>query len=271
MVTRAAPATGDPTGPPGPAAPYLLASHVHACVAGRHVVLMDLERDKYVAVEPAHRLAHWGRGWPVGALCGGPTAAAERAPIECGPAAEASPDEDGGARALLREMVAHGMLVTDADEGRPATPVATIRPVRTLIEVDLDEPPRASAGQLRRFARAWMKARLALALRPIQSVVEAVRASRSRMSRAPAPDLAATRALVMACTRLRPLFYTLREACVLDSLTMLHFLASYGAHPEWVFGVRTDPFDAHCWLQQGDLLLNDLPDRVRQYSPILLV
>ncbi len=271
MVIRAAPATGDPTGSPGSAAPYLLASHVHACVAGRHVVLMDLERDKYVAVEPAHRLAHWVRGWPVAALPGDATAAEGRAPIECGPAAGAIPAQDGGARALLREMVAHGMLVTDPERGRPATPIATVRPVRTLIEFDLDEPPRASASQFRRFARAWMKARVALSLRPIQSTIEAVRGSRGRLRRAPAPDLAATRALVMACTRLRPLFYTLRDACVLDSLTMLHFLASYGAHPEWVFGVKTEPFDAHCWLQQGELLLNDLPERVRRYSPILLV
>jgi hypothetical protein len=271
VVTRAAPATGDPTGGPSPGAPYLLASHVHACVAGRHVVLMDLERDKYMAVEPAHRLARWVRGWPVGAPCGGEIATEERAPIECGPAAEASPAQEGGARELLREMLAHGMLVTDPDEGRPATPVATVRPVRTLIEFDLDESPRASAGQLGRFARAWMTARLALSLRPVHSIIEAIRASRSRGSRPPPPDPAATRALVMACTRLRPLFYTVRDACVLDCLTMRHFLASYGAQPEWVFGVRTEPFDTHCWLQQGELLLNDLPDRVRQYSPILLV
>ncbi len=48
--------------------PYLLAPHVYPCVSGQHVVLMDLERDKYVAVVPAHRLAAWVRGWPVGSM-----------------------------------------------------------------------------------------------------------------------------------------------------------------------------------------------------------
>ena len=76
---------------------------------------------------------------------------------------------------------------------------------------------------------------------------------------------------MIAFTRLRPLFYTLRGACLLDSLTLIHFLSAEGIHPDWVFGVKTEPFDAHCWVQQGELLLNDVPDRVRQYSPILVV
>ena len=45
--------------------PYLLSPHVHVCVAGKQVVLLDLEHDKYLAVVPAHRLARWVRGWPV--------------------------------------------------------------------------------------------------------------------------------------------------------------------------------------------------------------
>ena len=52
---------------------------------------------------------------------------------------------------------------------------------------------------------------------------------------------------------------------------MVHFLAAEGIQPDWVFGVKTEPFDAHCWVQHGDVVLNDAPDRVRQYSPILVV
>ncbi len=52
---------------------------------------------------------------------------------------------------------------------------------------------------------------------------------------------------------------------------MVHFLGAEGIHPDWVFGVKTEPFDAHCWVQHGEIVLNDAPDRVRQYSPILVV
>jgi len=237
--------------------PYLLAPHVYPCVSGQHVVLMDLERDKYVAVVPAHRLAHWVRGWPVGT-----------APeMESDHGAGESPDT------LVSQMLAHGMLVTDPHVGKPAVPVAATRPARSLVEFDLDLRPKASAVQLWRFSRSCLQAQLSLKLRPIQSVVEAVRDRKARrIARESQPaDPARLRSLATAFARLRPLFYTLRAACLLDSLTLLHFLSIEGIHPDWVFGVKTEPFDAHCWVQYGEVLLNDIPDRVRQYSPILVV
>lgn len=39
----------------------------------------------------------------------------------------------------------------------------------------------------------------------------------------------------------------------------------------WVFGVRTWPFAAHCWIQIGDLVVGDVLDRVRGYTPIRAV
>jgi len=237
--------------------PYLLAPHVYPCVSGQHVVLMDLERDKYVAVVPAHRLASWVRGWPVGAV----------------QAAEPPHNADGAPDALISQMLAHGMLVTDPHVGKSAVPVTTVRPQRGLVEFDLDMRPKTTAAQLWRFGRSCLRAQLSLKLRPIQSIVEAVRERKAqREAGAPqAADPARLRSLVTAFARLRPLFYTLRSACLLDSLTLLHFLSAEGIHPDWVFGVKTEPFDAHCWVQQGELLLNDVPDRVRQYSPILIV
>lgn len=237
--------------------PYLLAPHVYPCISGQHVVLMDLERDKYVAVVPGHRLAPWVRGWPVGVSQG----------------SDAPHDTNEGADALVSQMLAHGMLVTDPHVGKDAVPVATTRPHRSLIEFDLDARPRTGAAQLGRFGWSCLQAQLSLKLRPIQSIVEAMRDRKALLTaRGPQPaDPIRLLSLVTAFTRLRPLFYTLRAACLLDSLTLLHFLSAEGICPDWVFGVKTEPFDAHCWIQQGEILLNDVPDRVRQYSPILVV
>ncbi len=233
--------------------PYLLASHVYPCVSGQHVVLMDLERDKYVAVVPAHRLARWVRGWPVGEM----------------PAADSPDGAEESADPLVAQMLAHGMLVSDPHAGKPAIPIVTVRPQRSLVEFDLDVRPRVGASQLWRFGRSCLEAQLSLKLRPIQSIVEAVRDRKGRGGGEADPGR--LRPLVTAFARLRPLFYTLRCACLLDSLTLLHFLGAEGVYPDWVFGVKTEPFDAHCWVQQGEVLLNDAPDRVRQYSPILVV
>jgi hypothetical protein len=218
---------------------------------------MDLERDKYVAVVPADRLAAWVRGWPVGARQSG----------------DSPPNADAGADDLVAQMLAHGMLVSDPHVGKPAVPVSAARAARTLVEFDLDTRPRAGTALLWRFGRSYLQAQLSLKLRPIQGIVETVRNRKATYAgrELREADPVRLRALVSAFTRLRPLFYTLRSACLLDSLTMVHFLGAEGIHPNWVFGVKTEPFDAHCWVQDGEVVLNDAPDRVRQYSPILVV
>lgn len=58
--------------------------------------------------------------------------------------------------------------------------------------------------------------------------------------------------------------------CLYRAYTLRHFLRLAGLDARWVFGVRTWPFAAHCWLQSGDLVLDDDLDRVRLYTPILI-
>jgi len=38
-----------------------------------------------------------------------------------------------------------------------------------------------------------------------------------------------------------------------------------------VFGVKLNPFSAHCWVQAGDIVLNDAIDHVTIHTPILVV
>ncbi|WP_341018738.1 lasso peptide biosynthesis B2 protein [Brevundimonas diminuta] len=59
--------------------------------------------------------------------------------------------------------------------------------------------------------------------------------------------------------------------CLKRSYALRRQLARAGTPVDWVFGVRTWPFLAHCWLQIDDVLLADDLDRVLGYSPILTV
>lgn len=59
--------------------------------------------------------------------------------------------------------------------------------------------------------------------------------------------------------------------CLYRAYLLRAFLASRGRGATWVFGVRTWPFSAHCWLQVGDVLLDDDLDRVGLYTPIMAV
>lgn len=58
----------------------------------------------------------------------------------------------------------------------------------------------------------------------------------------------------------------LQRACLLHQL-----LKRCGVAADWVFGVRTWPFAAHCWLQIGDEIIGDSLARVKLYTPILVV
>src|SRR5262249_5417786 len=77
--------------------------------------------------------------------------------------------------------------------------------------------------------------------------------------------------LLAAFNFVRPLLYTQNDRCLLDSLTLINFLATYGFFPNLVFGINTRPFVAHAWVQDGNNCLNYPADYVRSFSPILVV
>jgi hypothetical protein len=52
---------------------------------------------------------------------------------------------------------------------------------------------------------------------------------------------------------------------------MSDFLHRYGQHPTFVIGIQTMPFLAHAWVQAEDLLLDDYPDNVLPFTPLLAV
>jgi hypothetical protein len=242
-------------------ASYFLSQHVHVCVAGRQVVLLDLERDKYLALAQEHPMGRWVRGWPLPPLANG-------APHSM--AADPAVSNPGPDNALLARMISQGLLVTDPAIGKEAAPVVADEPTVAVVEYDLKVQPRTTVGHLWRLFTAFAAAQWSLKHRPIKEVVRAV-GQRRRRAGSTAVDIDEVRPLVAAFVHLRPLFYTAREACLLDSLTLINFLAGYGVFPQWIFGVKTDPFYAHCWVQQSDFAFNDTPDHLKSYSPILVV
>jgi hypothetical protein len=63
----------------------------------------------------------------------------------------------------------------------------------------------------------------------------------------------------------------LKRICLPDSLALHRILCAKGLGSTLVVGVRLDPFMAHCWLQAGDMVLNDSCDHVCAYKPILRI
>jgi hypothetical protein len=59
--------------------------------------------------------------------------------------------------------------------------------------------------------------------------------------------------------------------CLYRSFFLLTHLRRAGFDALWVFGVQTWPFEAHCWLQLGEVVLDDTADRAAAYTPIMVV
>jgi hypothetical protein len=235
---------------------YALARHVFVCVRDEDLVLLDLKRDKYLALEAIHAacLAPLVPGWPVGA----PVVDATRSSAAEEP------------RALARELLLSGLLIEDCGRGKEATPAASTPATAEITADDHFEGLRVRPGELIAFLTAATTSALLLRHRPVERVVnriwrrKALAATHSRSGEA-----AGVRRLVGVFNRLRPLFLSTRNACLFETLALLEFLSRYDFFPTWVFGVQTRPFAAHCWVQAENLVLNDTVDHVGRYTPIM--
>jgi glutathione S-transferase len=236
---------------------YLLSPHVYLCITDDHAVLLDLQRDKYVGVGRAQMNALAARvlGWPTSAASDG-----------------SSTVGDERADAMLAKMRAAGLLTTDRAVGKEAHPLAMPRVERALLNPELEGEPTVAARDVARFLHAAATAGLTLRWRSIETVVARVRQRKARRFSADAQvDYETARALVGSFVHLRPLLFGAQDACLFDSLAIVELLARRGIFPTWVFGVQTAPFAAHCWVQDGPVVFNDTPERVRRFTPILAI
>jgi Transglutaminase-like superfamily len=232
-----------------------LAPHVHACQVDDQVILLDLRRDKYLAVggRQMRSVASAVEDWPACAVDDRP----------------ASPAELG---ALTTPLLSQGLL-TDQRLGHARLSAVTLEEATsTLSDHDVEQEPLIGPRRLLRFLQSTTAAAASLRCFSLLSVVRAAAARRARLARDSEPiSLEAARNSVAAFETMRPLVFTARDKCLFDSLALVHFLAQEGMFPRWVIGVKTRPFAAHSWVQSGGVVLNDLHEHVRRYTPILIV
>ena len=239
-----------------PSSQARLAEHVRACRIGGQMILLDLRSSRYLGIRGPQlpRLA--------ASLLGEPQA--DDAPATASEAAFV----DGWLHRLgCQDLLADASIAACS---RPDGPF--IEPVASL---STDDEDRAAGLEWRHLARMWRATFVAsswLRRHSLEGIAARVHGLRDRHpARNDGPDAETMRRAAACYLRLRPFASTTHDRCLNDSLTLVHFLATQGLFPQWVIGVRTHPFGAHAWVQQGGLVLNDLHERVRRYRPILVV
>lgn len=208
-----------------------LAQGVHAVVIGDDMVFLDVEADSYLCL----------------------VAVADRIALS----------DDGrldGAADAVQTLLAAGLACAQ-DVARPVT-------TRAMPTQDL---PWDGRGPERREIVAALAASLSTAIafrrQTFSQLLQSAR--RGRPLSPPSDDTVAAEA-AFAFMRLRP-WLPIGGACFKRSYLLLTYLHRLGLDADWVIGVRTWPFHAHCWLQAGGVPLDDDVERLAAYTPILRV
>lgn len=233
---------------------YRLADHVRACTHDGQVILLDLRRDKYLGLAGSQgaALSHAISDWPAGKACTG-----------------SSPDPST-LNGWLQQLRARKMLA-DATPGR-RSPASIEEPVASLDVAAWSADQHIGWRRALNLARSASIAAFWMRCFSLAEIEVRVRRTRKPASADDAAQhLEHLRDVMSSYCRLRPFLFTVHDRCLFDSLTLVRFLAREGLSARWVIGVRTRPFGAHSWVQSGRLVLNDVHDHVRTYTPILAV
>ena len=218
--------------------PYFLAPEVHFCVSQQWYVFLDLSRDRYSCVS--------------------------QSPFD----------------ALAPALLAGKLFTSDPAVGRPVVSTIFTTARRDLERSSWVARRRTSVVDAGRVlaGSAWVAR--SLKRQSIAATVAGVRERRRAADSAQAePAVLGSRASA-ELWRLRHHmadFHTVRPwfwreyRCLFDSLAAFEYLSRFSLLPRLVIGVRAEPFEAHCWLQEGDAVVNDTLDQVIGFSPILVV
>lgn len=251
---------------------YGLAGHVFVCRDEEYIVVLDLRQDRYFTLEAA-RTAALGveiPGWPAAEPQSTGAASAVTGAAVTAPAGTVS---SSVVDAVALPLQRRGWLLENPRDWKDATPVRTAAPQAELVEGgDLARMRvKIGPGVLFSFVAASLFAKLALRFFRFERVVNRVARRRASRGAGKPPDLERARQLLAAFGRLRVFLFSTRDECLHDSLSVVEFLARYGLYPNWVFGVRARPFEAHCWVQHDGVVFNDTVEHVGAYVPIMVV
>jgi hypothetical protein len=240
---------------------YCLSPTTYACITDGQAIFLDVNRNKYLALEPAntYALSDLVYGWP-SADC--PDDSASERHTE--PSVTSAQD-------VANTLLAEGLLTDNASCGKAFSPPA-LEGVSTTIDQVRGKFPTIDFVHFRRFVRAWALVTMQMKLFPLKSLLRRVQRRREKQKgRAPEFDVLKAHELMTAYFILRPNFFNAHDQCLRDSLTFIEFFASYGLYPTCVFGVKARPFAAHAWVQEGPMVLNDYIPIVTRYTPIMAV
>jgi hypothetical protein len=222
---------------------YFLPKNVYFGCRGDNIVFLDLHRDEYVLV----------------------TNDGARAVLSLAPGASSAASDI--AKEYI-ELLGRGLLTTDGNHGKSVSPTLVDAATQPLL--DGESRPRIRASHVWPFLCACIVAAFRLRFYSIERTVELVQRRKLRAGPHIEVDLERARALTDIFRRLRS-FFPRNYLCLYDSLALIEFLAHYQVFPSWVFGVKLEPWCAHCWVQAGSFVFNEDVEVAATHTAVMAI
>ncbi|MBS0422325.1 MAG: lasso peptide biosynthesis B2 protein [Proteobacteria bacterium] len=232
---------------------YSFPAHIYVCVIQDQGFFLDLKRNDYLSapLRDLQSLSTSVHDWP------------SELSAATAPADEVQRDS------TIAELTQNHILAEKSKRGRKLESLPGPPARRVLLEHAPSAYPPVFRPHLLSFLKAAVVARYFLSVRSLYSMMCRIEHRRARQIAAcRSGDLPAMRRLVEIFRRLQPLLPPTDTPCLVNSVTLLEFLAAYGQFPRLVFGVQAHPFSAHCWIQHEDVVLNSTLEHVLQFTPM---
>jgi hypothetical protein len=218
---------------------HMLQSGLSVCDAGGGHVFLDVPADRYFALAPA-------------------VDAAFRRLVDAA-------DPEPGDAAMLEGLVARGILCRTTGDARPVCcqPPPTPRS-------DRDSFPETAPPLGMTLTAITMLGRTIVDLR-VRSLHQVLASVTSAKRKATANPTLCNAALHVAAFNRADRLVTSLDRCLPRSIALARSMIVDGIVPDLVLGVKLRPFEAHCWVQHGDLLVSDHLGAILPFTPILVL
>ena len=218
--------------------PYRLRENLHWCVCNGRAIFLDLEADRYFCLTSRAEAAFVR-------LAGGGT--------------------HMGDAVALRGLAEQGVLIEDPCSDAFGSSSQPPSPREDLLESAFRSP---RLGDVLAALHSEARSACLLRSRPLRTIIKIAEA-RTRKPRSPPADFDGSLRRIASAFAATALLTSSADRCLVRALALHALCCRRGIYPNLVFGVRVDPFRAHCWVQIDDKVLIGDHEQVRLFTPIM--
>ena len=221
---------------------FSLRDNLHHCTVSGRTIILDIEADRYLALPPGMDEAF--RRAAGGEPCG--------------------PDDVR----VLQSLLTRGLLIPQTHSPDADLSVRIVPPSCDVTPGVGCHPRMAMLAQVA-FAQCLVAWRIRF--RGLPAIIRDLESRKLTAGAGVTERHDREYAGISAAFEALGLVFRRSDRCLVRSLAFFWICLRRGFASSLVFGVQASPFSAHCWVQQGEAVLNDTIENVRPFTPIMAV